>query len=110
MTVAEEIDEPKTVFDSQPTGQLVTIAAQKPIIPKTLRECRTLAKRLAYNIVTGYVEHDRGHLDKSAEAFFQVYLHLFPDLNAVRSWNAAELYVRILVKQDEIGMILTGKK
>ncbi len=102
MTVAEEIDEPKTVFDSQPTGQLVTIAAQKPIIPKTLRECRTLAKRLAYNIVTGYVEHDRGHLDKSAEAFFQVYLHLFPDLNAVRSWNAAELYVRILVKQDEI--------
>src|SRR5207247_6092350 len=75
---------------------------QKPIIPTTLREFRILAKRLAYNIVTGYVEHDRGHLDKSAEAFFQVYLHLFPDLNPIRSWRAAELYVKILVKQDEI--------
>src|SRR2546430_7067948 len=76
MTVAEEIEEPKTVLDSQPTGHLTTIPAQKPIIPTTLREFRILAKRLAYNIVTGYVEHDRGHLDKSAEAFFQVYLHL----------------------------------
>jgi len=102
MTVAEEISESKTVLESQPSAQLTTIPAQKPIIPKTLRDCRTLAKRLAYNIVTGYVEHDRGHLDKSAEAFFQVYLHLFPSLNPVRSWRAAESYVRILVKQDEI--------
>src|SRR3989442_13229892 len=102
MTVAEEIDEPKTVFDSQPTGQLVTIAAQKPIIPKTLRECRTLAKRLAHNIVTGYVENDRGHLDKSAEAFFQVYLNLFPDLRPARLWNSAELYVPILFLTSEL--------
>ena len=103
MTVAEEIAESKAVIiDPQPTGQLTTVQAQKPVIPKTLRECRELAKRLAYNIVTGFVEHDRGHLDKSAEAFFQVYLHLFPDLNPVRSWRAAELYVKILVKQDEI--------
>src|SRR5438552_11148762 len=101
MTVAEEIAESKAVIDPQPTGQLTTVQAQKPVIPKTLRECRELAKRLAYNIVTGYVEHDRGHLDKSAEAFFQVYLHLFPDLNPVRSWRAAELYVKILVKQED---------
>src|SRR2546428_5075255 len=103
MTVAEEVAESKAVIiDPQPAGQLTTVQAQKPVIPKTLRECRVLAKRLAYNIVTGYVEHDRGHLDKSAEAFFQVYLHLFPDLNTVRSWSAAELDVKILVKQDEI--------
>src|SRR5437867_12430759 len=102
MTVAEEIAESKAVIDPQPTGQLTTVQAQKPVIPKTLRELRILAKRLAYNIVTRYVEHDRGHLDKSAEAFFQVYLHLFPYLNPIRSWRAGKLYVKILVKQDEI--------
>jgi len=61
-----------------------------------------VAKRLAQSIVTGYVEHDRGRLDKSAEAFFQVFSILFPEISPVRSWRAAEIYVQVCVKQDEI--------
>lgn len=61
-----------------------------------------MAKHLAQSIVTGYVEHDRGRLDKSAEAFFQVFSNLFPEISPVRSWRAAELYVQVCVKQDEI--------
>ncbi len=53
-------------------------------------------------MVTGYIEHDRGHLDKSIEAFFQVYLHLFTKVSPLRARRAAELYVEALVKQDEI--------
>ena len=53
-------------------------------------------------MVTGYIEHDRGHLDKSAESFFQVYLHLFTKVSPLRARRAAELYVEALVKQDEI--------
>jgi hypothetical protein len=53
-------------------------------------------------VVTGYIEHDRGHLDKSAESFFQVYLHLFTKVSPLRARRAAELYVEALVKQDEI--------
>jgi len=53
-------------------------------------------------VVTGYIEHDRGHLDKSIEAFFQVYLHLFTKVSPLRARRAAELYVEALVKQDEI--------
>src|SRR5215472_12860679 len=93
---------PQEMNLSQAAGQLPTVASKAPFVPKTTKECKALAKRLAYNVVTGYVEHDRGHLDKSVEAFFQVYLHLFPDVGALRSWRAAELYVQVLVKQDEI--------
>src|SRR5439155_21849669 len=102
MTVAEEIAESKAVIDPQPTGQLTTVQAQKPVIPKTLRECRELAKRLAYKIVIGFVENDRGHLKKFADPFFQVYFNLFPTFNPVSSWRAAEFYVKFLVKKDEI--------
>jgi hypothetical protein len=61
-----------------------------------------MAKRLAHSIVTGYVEHDRGRLDKSAGAFYQVFSNLFPELSPKRSWRAAELYVQVCMKQDEV--------
>src|SRR5256885_7016315 len=99
MTVAEEIAESKAVIDPQPTGQLTTVQAQKPVIPKTLRECRELAKRLAYNIVTGYVEHDRGHLDKSAEAFFQVYLRSEEHTSELQS--PCNLVCRLLLEKKK---------
>ena len=102
MTISEEMALPQEMNLSQAAGQLPTVASKAPFVPKTTKECKALAKRLAYNVVTGYVEHDRGHLDKAVEAFFQVYLHLFPDVGALRCWRAAELYVQVLVKQDEI--------
>jgi len=61
-----------------------------------------LAKHLAFSVVTGYLEHDRRHVDKSVEGFFQVYLHLFTKISPLRARRAAELYVEALVKQDEI--------
>jgi len=70
--------------------------------PKSRDEIGELAKHLAYSVVTGYLEHDRGHLDKSIEGFFQVYLHLFTKVSPLRARRAAELYVEALVKQDEI--------
>lgn len=71
-------------------------------IPKTSDEIGEMAKHLAYSVVAGYLEHDRGHLDKSIEGFFQVYLHLFSKISPLRARRAAELYVEALVKQDEI--------
>ncbi len=65
-------------------------------------EIGDLAKHLAYSVVTGYLEHDRGHLDKSIEGFFQVYLHLFTRVSPLRARRAAELYVEALVKQDDV--------
>src|SRR6266849_452052 len=66
----------------------------------------TLLERFVDNSSAGqiilYVEHDRGRLDKSAEAFFQVFSTLFPEISPVRSWRAAEIYVQVCVKQDEI--------
>jgi hypothetical protein len=70
--------------------------------PKSHDEIGELAKHLAYSVVAGYLEHDRGHLDKSIEGFFQVYLHLFTKISPLRARRAAELYVEALVKQDEI--------
>lgn len=61
-----------------------------------------MAKRIAYSVVQGYMEHDRGHLEKSVEGFFHVYRHLFPHMSPLRTRRAAELYVEALVKQDEI--------
>jgi hypothetical protein len=63
---------------------------------------RDLAKHLAYNIVSGFVEHDKGHLEKSVEAFHQVYRSLFPEIGELRTRHAAELYVDACLKQDEI--------
>jgi len=70
--------------------------------PKSRDEIGELAKHLAYSVVAGYLEHDRGHLDKSVEGFFQVYLHLFTKVSPLKARRAAELYVEALVKQDEI--------
>lgn len=61
-----------------------------------------MARRLGYNVVSGYIEHDKGHLEKSVENFFQVFLHLFPEAGPLRAHRAGELYVQALVKQDEI--------
>src|SRR5260370_31743413 len=70
--------------------------------PKSRDEIGELARHLAYSVVAGYLEHDRGHLDKSVEGFFQVYLHLFSKVSPLKARRAAELYVEALVKQDEI--------
>lgn len=70
--------------------------------PKSRDEIGELAKHLSYSVVAGYLEHDRGHFDKSVEGFFQVYLHLFSKVSPLRARRAAELYVEALVKQDEI--------
>jgi len=61
-----------------------------------------MAKRLAHNVIAGYVEHDMGRLDKATEAFFQVFSSLFPELSPIKSWRAAEIYVQVCLKQDEI--------
>ncbi|HEX4921130.1 MAG TPA: hypothetical protein VFV92_10360 [Candidatus Bathyarchaeia archaeon] len=78
------------------------LSAQRSPRPKTPEEFRDLAKYLAYNVIGGYVEHDRGRLDKSTEAFFQVYLNLFPEVSPMLAWRAAEIYIQVLVRQDEI--------
>jgi hypothetical protein len=102
MTLAEEISASKPDSDFRIPLRLATLGTNAETIPKTQKECRDLAKHLAFNVVTGYVEHDRGRLDKATEAFFQVYVNLFPEISPIRSWKAAELYVQVLVKQDEI--------
>jgi hypothetical protein len=79
-----------------------SLAPRTPPSSKSRDEITEMAKHLARSIVTGYVEHDRGRLDKSAEAFFQVFSNLFPELSPIRSGRAAELYVQVCVKQDEI--------
>ena len=71
-------------------------------LPRTLRECRELAKRLAYSVVTGFIEHDRQHFEKCVQSFSQVFLHLFPEAGAVKIDRAASLYVEALFKHDEI--------
>ncbi len=99
----EEILEPKrwTKVDLpllaplKPTPQIVGT-------PRTSKEYREFARRTAFDIVSGYVEHDRGRLDSSTDSFFRVYLNLFPDVGVLRTRRAAELYVEVLVKQDEI--------
>lgn len=103
MTMMEEILEPK----SGTKVDVPLIAPLKPTphsiaTPRTPKEYREVARRLAYDVVSGYVEHDRGRLDSSTDSFFRVYLSLFPDVGMLRARRAAELYVEILVKQDEI--------
>lgn len=78
-------------------------------LPRSAREIHDLAKHMAFGIVTGYVEHDRGFNERKAngfqnavEGFFQVYLYCFPEISPIRAHRAAELYVQSLFKQDEI--------
>jgi hypothetical protein len=78
-------------------------------IPKSAQEIHELAKHMAFGIVAGYVEHDRGFnehkvggFQNAVEGFFQVYLYCFPEISPIRAHKAAELYVRSLFKQDEI--------
>lgn len=100
--IAEGIDSLIGLSNLRLPAGLGLQSAQRAPTPKTPEEFRDLAKRLAYNAVAGYVEHDRGHLDKSVEAFFQVYLNLFPEVSPMLAWRAAEIYIQVLVKQDEI--------
>jgi len=78
-------------------------------LPNSAQEIHELAKHMAFGIVAGYVEHDRGFnehkvggFQNSVEGFFQVYLYCFPEISPVRAHKAAELYVESLFKQDEI--------
>ncbi len=93
-----------TQLPKQSTAHALTV----PLIHEMLKatptqvEHRQLARRLGFDIVTGYVEHDRGRLDSSIDAFSRVYQVLFPDVGISRVRNAAEVYVDVLVKQDEI--------
>jgi hypothetical protein len=102
LVVVEEMAEARRSPVSQSPFSASPISASRPRFPETPEEFRELAKHLAYSIVQGYIEHDRGHLDKSAEGFFQVYYYLFPEFSALRTRRAADLYVEVLVKQDEI--------
>src|SRR5215831_21043620 len=88
--------------DVRLSSGLGLLSVQRAPRPKTPEEFRDLAKHLAYNVITGYVEHDRGRLDKSTESFFQVYINLFTDVSPMLAWRAAEIYIQVLVKQDEI--------
>lgn len=105
LTQVGELLEGKRAAEVKPSSSFSTQA--RPLLtyqspPRTSREFRDLARRLAYDIVTGYVEHDRAHLDSAVEAFYRVYLQLFNDISPLRAHRAAELYVDVLVKQDEI--------
>jgi hypothetical protein len=96
------------------TSQLFSATTRENILgprtlPRTAREIHELAKHMAFGIVAGYVEHDRGFNERktdgfqnAVEGFFQVYLYCFPDLSPFRAHKAAELYVKSLFKQDEI--------
>jgi hypothetical protein len=77
--------------------------------PRSREEIIELAKNLAHSVVIGFMEHDRGyaehdrtHLDKAVDAFFQVFRHLFTKVTPLRARRAAELYVEALVRHDEI--------
>lgn len=104
MTIVEEVLQSKKndqLFSIDSLTKLV-LSATPITTPRSLEECRYLAKHLAFSIVSGFVEHDKGHLDKAVEAFYQVYLYLFPSVGVVRARRAAELFVDACVKQDEI--------
>ncbi len=104
MTVVEEIPPQKMEVRLSSSPLSVNSVVPPRMIPtlQSSEGLRDLAKHLAYNIVSGFVEHDRGHLEKSVEAFHQVYLYLFPEIGQLRTRHAAELYVDACVKQDEI--------
>ena len=77
--------------------------------PKSREDINEVARHLAHSVVIGFMEHDRGfsehdraHLDKAVEAFFQVFRHLFTGVTPLRVRRASELYVDALVRHDEI--------
>ena len=77
--------------------------------PRSREEISELAKSLAHSIVVGFMEHDRGfaehdraHLNRAVDAFFQVFRNLFTKVTPLRARRAAELYVDALVRHDEI--------
>ncbi|HZY94355.1 MAG TPA: hypothetical protein VFE98_05765 [Candidatus Bathyarchaeia archaeon] len=104
MTLVEEMVETKKIEGSAQSGQFAKSGTYPATfsLPGSLEECRQIAKNLAYSIVSGFVEHDKGRLEKSVESFFQVYVKLFPEVGRARAWRAAELYVDACVKQDKI--------
>jgi hypothetical protein len=104
MTMAEEIVGPKRVSEVSVPPRLgpLLISPQAIISPKNEEELKEAAKRLAFSVVTAFIEHDRGHIEQSTESFFQVFLPLFPNVGLLKAHHASELFVKALFKQDEI--------
>jgi hypothetical protein len=99
MTMAEDILESKRV---SPRLGLSPLSPQTIASPKSEEELREVAKRLAFSVVTAFIEHDRGHVEQSTEGFFQVFLPLFPNVGLLKVHSASEFFVKALFKQDEI--------
>lgn len=104
MTMAEEIFEPKRASEvSVPPRLGPSLLFPHAIAPpKNEEELREAAKRLAFSVVTAFIEHDRGHFEESTESFFQVFSPLFPSIGLLKVHTASELFVKALFKQDEI--------
>ncbi len=104
MTMAEEIVEPKRVSEVSVSPRLgfPLLSPQAIVLPKNEEELREVAKRLAFSVVTAFIEHDRGHFEESTEGFFQVFLPLFPNVGLLKVRSASELFVKALFKQDDI--------
>jgi hypothetical protein len=104
MTMTEEILEPKSAsrVSVSPRLGIPVLSSQAIGSPKNEEELGDVARRLAFSVVTAFIEHDRGHIEQSTESFFQVFLPLFPNIGLLRVRNASELFVKALVKQDEI--------
>ncbi len=104
MTMAEEIVEPKRVSEVSVSPRLGSplLSPQAIVLPKNEEELREVAKRLAFSVVTAFIEHDRGHFEESTEGFFQVFLPLFPNVGLLKVRSASELFVKALFKQDDI--------
>lgn len=108
MTAIEEIvgEGRKDQIDANPSISPTTSEVDQP---RSREETNDLARSLAHSVVIGFMEHDRGfaerdrtHLDKSVDAFYQVFRHLFTRITPLRVRRAAELYVEALVRHDEI--------
>jgi hypothetical protein len=104
MTMAEEIVEPKRVSEVSVSPRLGSplLSPHAIVLPKNEEELREVAKRLAFSVVTAFIEHDRGHFEESTEGFFQVFLPLFPNVGLLKVHSASELFVKALFKQDDI--------
>jgi hypothetical protein len=104
MTMAEEVVEPKRVSEVSVSPRLGSpfLSPQAIVLPKNEEELREVAKRLAFSVVTAFIEHDRGHFEESTEGFFQVFLPLFPNVGLLKVRSASELFVKALFKQDDI--------
>jgi hypothetical protein len=103
----ETTAESRSKSGSPPVRDMDVLASRK--IPTGASEIHELAKHMAFGAVTGYLEHDRASKEnrtdgreKAVDGFFQVYLYCFPEISSVTAYKAAELYVKSLLKQDEI--------